>query len=76
MPKLRSVTGKDLIKVALSLGWRHTRTVGDHKIFTKEKARRPLVIRDKKDLPVFEIENNIRSMGLTKKEFLRILEEL
>jgi len=35
---------KKAIELAEAEGWKHVRTNGDHRIFVKEGARRPLVI--------------------------------
>lgn len=35
---------KEVIKIAEDNGWVHVRTTGDHRIFIKPGARRPLVI--------------------------------
>ncbi|HCU24250.1 MAG TPA: hypothetical protein DF383_04455, partial [Deltaproteobacteria bacterium] len=40
------------------IGCEYVRTEGDHNIWRKPGLKRPLVVRKKKDLPIFEIKNN------------------
>jgi len=43
---------------------------------TKEGVSRPIVIPDWPEVPVFIIKNNLRSAGLTREEYLELLDEV
>lgn len=55
-------------------GFRCVRTEGDHFVYTKEGVRRPIVIPDWPEVPVFIIKNNLRSAGLSREEYFRLLD--
>ena len=50
------------------------RTEGDHRIWKKKGLLRPIVVRTLKDLPVFEIKNNLRTLGVSTPEYLEKVE--
>lgn len=37
---------------------------------------RPVIVRTKKDLPVFEIKSNLRTLRISTSEYLNLLEQL
>jgi hypothetical protein len=50
------------------------RSEGDHFVYTKEGVIRPIVIPDWPEVPVFIIKNNLRSAGLSREEYFKLLE--
>lgn len=42
----------------------------------KSGAIRPLIIPDKKNIPVFIILNNIRTAGISREDYLNALEDI
>lgn len=56
-------------------GFRCVRTAGDHFVYTKKGVARPIVIPDWPDVPVFIIKNNLRSAGISRDEYFRLLAE-
>jgi len=75
MPKLSSVSWKRLAKVFEAAGWTCTRTEGDHMIFVKPGATRPVVIPKYDAVPVFIIKNSLRSAGLSRDLYFKLLEQ-
>ena len=73
MPKLSSVSYKRLAKVFEAAGYTCTRIEGDHLIFTRVGAIRPVVIPRYAEVPVFIIKNNLRAAGLSREEYLDLL---
>ena len=66
MPKLSPISYKRLTKVFEAGGYACTRIEGDHLIFTKAGAIRPMVIPRYTEVPVFIIKNNLRAAGLSR----------
>lgn len=49
---------------------------GDHRIYSKANLKRPVVIPAVSDIPVFIILNNLHILGISKEEYLSIIENL
>ena len=62
------------MKVFKYLNFQLDRQEGDHLVYVKKGTKRPIVIPMYKDVPIFIIKNNIESAGVTRGEYLRILE--
>jgi len=60
----------------LSCGCVFLRERGDHRMFTKEGISRSLVVPRYSRIPPFIILNNLRILGISKKEFLKKLKNL
>jgi predicted RNA binding protein YcfA (HicA-like mRNA interferase family) len=59
MPKLSPNPYKQLVKVFEAEGFVCVRSEGDHMVFTKPGAIRPVVIPKSAAVPVFVIKNNL-----------------
>lgn len=57
---------KEVIDLLEENGWRCVRMNGSHRIFVKERARRPIVVPNKlsNDLPTGTLKSILREMGL------------
>ena len=75
MPALRPVHYQSLIRVFEKDGFRFNRQEGDHKIYTREGVRRPLVIPMYKAVPVFIIKNLLRTSGMSRERYFELLKE-
>ena len=69
-----SVSWRRFEKFVIQHGCKHVRTNGDHRIYVKNGLNRPLVIPQYNPLPIFIILNNLRVLGVTKKELKRFLQ--
>ena len=58
------------------VGCKLVRQKGDHKIYQRPGLKRPLVIPADSQIPIFIIRNNLRTLGITTEEYLKIIEEL
>ena len=76
MGSLHPVKRKVFEKFLRYIGCTHTRTKGDHLIYTREDLKRPVVITKDKEIPVFHIRTNLRTLGIDKDEFLEILRSM
>lgn len=74
--RLTPVPYKTFEKFLLHVGCQFVRQKGDHRIYRKPGLIRPLVIPAERSLPAFIIRNNLRVMGISTEEYLRILLEI
>jgi predicted RNA binding protein YcfA (HicA-like mRNA interferase family) len=75
MPKIVPIPARKLRKVFEHAGYTCRRIEGDHYVFSKPGAKRPLVIPDWDDIPVFIIKNNLKSAGISREEYFLLLED-
>ena len=73
MPKLSAVSWKRLAKVFELSGWTCVRIEGDHMVFAKPGATRPIVLPRYAEVPVFIIKNNLRVANISRDEYFRLL---
>ncbi len=76
MPRITPIPSKRLKRVFEKAGFKCVRTEGDHFIYTKRGIIRPIVIPDWQEVPVFIIKNNLRSSGISREEYFRLLEKV
>ena len=73
MPKFSPVSYKTLARVFEADGFRCVRIEGDHMVFTKPGILRPVVIPKYAAIPVFIIKNNLRTAGISRERYLKLL---
>lgn len=76
MGQLGSIHWKKFERFLLSKGCEFAREKGDHRIYWKKGIKRPIVIPRDRVLPPFIIMNNLRVLGIDKKDFLEEIEKL
>jgi len=76
MPRLTPVDWRTLERVFLAAGFRFARQEGSHRSYVREGVARPIVIPAYPEVPVFIIRNNLRTAGLSRDEYLRLLERV
>ena len=52
------------------------REKGDHRIYWRQGLLRPIVLPRRNQLEIFVIQNNLRVLGITPREYVEILEKL
>ena len=52
------------------------RQKGDHRIYSRDGLKRPVVIPRDTELPVFVIRNNLRILGISPQDYVEILERI
>ncbi len=62
------------VKIFEKAGCVYSRTKGDHLIYHYSGAIRPVVIPKYKEVPVFVIRNNMRTIGMARDEYFALLE--
>ena len=76
MPRLTPIHYRKLVKVFEKKGFTHERTKGDHMVYTKEGVSRPIVIPMYREIPEFIILKNLKTAGITRNEYLKLLREV
>jgi predicted RNA binding protein YcfA (HicA-like mRNA interferase family) len=76
MPRITPVHWKDLEKVFLACGFRFARQEGSHRSYVKEGVLRPIVIPTYVDVPVSIIRTNLKTAGISRDEYFRLLEQV
>jgi len=75
MPRIQSIHWKEFEKFLIKVGCEFKREKGDHRIYWKNGLSRPIVIPRDKSLPAFIILNNLRVLGISRNEYLKIISE-
>jgi len=75
VPRIVPIPARTLRRVFEMAGFQWVKTEGDHFVYTKKGVARPIVIPDWPDVPVFIIKNNLRSAGISRDEYFRLLED-
>ena len=70
---MRRVSWQELRDVFKLSGCIEVRMKGDHLIMTHTGTARPIVIKMDKDLGEDVVRSNMRTLGLSRKEFERLL---
>jgi predicted RNA binding protein YcfA (HicA-like mRNA interferase family) len=73
---LTPVHWKKFEKFVLYVGCHFERQKGDHRIYWRSGLKRPVVFPADKEVPVFIIRNNLRTLGISVREYLEIIEKL
>ena len=74
MPRITPTHWKSLEKVFLAAGFRFARQKGSHRSYTKPGILRPVVIPTYDEVPVAIIRKNLRTAGIARDEYFRLLE--
>ena len=74
MPKIKQIHWKEFEKFLLAVGCEFKREKGDHRIYWKKGIKRPVVIPRDTSLPAFIILNNLKVLGISREDYLKMLE--
>lgn len=76
MAAIRPIPFQRLARVFERDGFRFDRQEGDHRIYTKPGVRRPLVIPMYSSVPVFIINNLLRTAQMSRQRYFELLKVL
>lgn len=76
MPRLTPIDYKKLVKVFEKKGFVYARTKGDHLVYQKEGLLRPVIIPKYKHIPEFIILKNLKTAGISRDEYLELLQKI
>jgi predicted RNA binding protein YcfA (HicA-like mRNA interferase family) len=74
-PKLPAITGKDLVRVALHLGFEFRRQKGSHAIYVRPSDQRRVVVpvHSGRDLKPKTLRGIIEDLGISVEQFQALL---
>ena len=76
MPRLVPVSWKKLECVFIRAGFEFARQVGSHRTYVKKGINRPIVIpAHRKPIKPFVINNNLRTAGMSRDEYFKLLKD-
>lgn len=73
MVRIQSIHWKEFEKFLFKIGCEFKREKGDHRVYWKEGIKRSVVIPRDTSLPAFIILNNLRVLGISREEYIRII---
>ncbi len=73
MARITPVHWRLLEKVFLAAGFQFARQQGSHRAYTKPGILRPIVIPTYDEVPVSIIRNNLKTAGIPRDEYFRLL---
>lgn len=76
MNKLSPVDWRRLVKIFEAVGFRMDRQRGSHIVMVKDGVSRPVVIPRVNDVKVGVIRANLRTAGMTLKQYFEMLEKV
>lgn len=76
MRHLAPIHWKKFDKFLVFVGCRFEREKGDHRIYWRDGLKRPVVIPRDNQIPIFVIRNNLRILGISVEEYLKISEQI
>lgn len=77
MRTLANITVNELRAVLAAFGLSKVRTKGGHEAWMKPGMKRPVIVQTHVNpVPEFIIKNNLRNMGISRDEFIAVLESL
>lgn len=77
MRNLSNVTLSEFRAIMVLLGLTKVRTKGGHEAWMKAGMTRPAIVQTHVDpVPEYVLRNNLRIIGISRDEFLAILEQL
>ena len=74
--KLGRIHWRKFEKFLLAAGCRFVSEEGDHRKYHKQGILRSVIIPREKDIPQFIILNNLRTLGISREEYLKKLADL
>lgn len=75
MPRMTPLHWRDLERVFLKAGFAFARQEGSHRSYLKERIARPVVIPTYDEVPVSIIRANLKTAGISREEYFRLLGE-
>ena len=75
MAAIRPVHFSRLVRVFELDGFTFDRQEGDHRIYVRPRTRRPIVIPEYREVPVFIIKNLLRTSGMSREQYFELLKE-
>ena len=75
MPRLTPTSWQTQVRIFEKYGCTFVRERGSHLVYDHPKAKRPVVIPKYEEVPVTVIRTNMRTVGMTREEYFRLLRD-
>lgn len=76
MPKFTPQDWQTVEAVFLAVGFCFVRQQGSHRSYVRDNTPRPVVIPTYDEVPVFIIRNNLKTAGISREEYFRLLDKV
>lgn len=76
MPRITPIHWRRLEKVFLAAGFTFARQEGSHRSYIKAGVLSPIVIPAYEEVPVSIIRLNLKTAGISREDYFRLLEEI
>ena len=76
MPRICPTTWKIQSKIFEKFGCTFVRQKGNHLIFNHPDARRPVIILKYDEVTITIIKTNMKTVGMSREEYFKILESV
>jgi predicted RNA binding protein YcfA (HicA-like mRNA interferase family) len=76
MPRLTPLKTRKFKKFLEYVGCYYKRTKGDHLVYDREGLNRPVIFPNEKEIPVFIIRNNLRTLDISLVDYFEILKKI
>ena len=76
MAKISATDWKTQIKIFEAYGCKFKRKKGSHHVLTYSGAKRAVVIPEYDEVDLDIIRNNMRTVGMSREEYFRLLDEI
>ena len=76
MPRILPTDWKVQLKIFESYGCQNKRKKGSHHILDYPNAKRAVVIPEYEEIDIDIIKNNMRTVGMTREEYFKLLKEI
>ena len=74
--KLTPISQKKFKKFLAQVNCEYVRRDGDHVIYNKKGLTRPIVFQRTGEIPKDHIKSNLRTLGISTKEYLEIINKI
>jgi predicted RNA binding protein YcfA (HicA-like mRNA interferase family) len=75
MPRLAPTTWQEQVRIFEKYGCSFLRQSRSHLVYDHPKARRPVIIPKYEEVPVTVIRTNMRTVGMTREEYFKLLKD-
>ena len=76
MKPLGRIDSKRFERYLVAIGCKFISQESSHRKFRKEGILRPIIVPFTSDLPDFIISNNLRTLGVKREDFIRVIKKL
>mgnify|MGYP001614302551 CR=1 FL=1 len=76
MARITPISWREFEKFLLFLGCKFKHQRGSHRVYTRTRLKRPIIVPVYDEIPIFIVRNNLRLLSMSVEEYLEILKQL